>query len=138
MLYFSKVYNYLADFKLGFKKSWEAVFSPRIFKIYLLAILGIQLLGWYISIYVFRNLSGELLILHYNVDFGTDLIGPPSRVFSGPLFGLFVLFANTIFALLLNRRRQSLIVNHFLIAGAMVINAFVLLALFTIYLNNFR
>lgn len=138
MLYFSKVYSYLTDFRVNFKKSLNLVFSPRIFKIYLILTLVWQILAWYISIYVYRNLSGRLLILHYNVDFGTDLIGTPIRVFGGPLFALLIFIVNSILALSLNRRQAASFLNHLLISGAMVLNLFVLISLFTIYLNNFR
>ncbi|MFA5163113.1 MAG: hypothetical protein WC441_01135 [Patescibacteria group bacterium] len=138
MLYFSKVYNYLADFRVNFKKSFKLVFAPKIFKLYLILTLVWQILAWYISVYVYRNLSGRLLILHYNVDFGTDLIGAPIRVFGGPLFALLIFLVNAVFALSLNRRQAASFLNHLLIAGAMVLNLFVLIALFTIYLSNFR
>lgn len=137
MLYSAKVYNYLTDFRLNFKKSFSAVFSPRIFKVYLILILLFQILTWYIGIYIYRHLTGDLLILHYNVDFGTDLIGPPTRSFSGPLFGLLIFFINSGLALALNVKKKAAYLNHLLIAGAMVINLFLLISLLTIYLNNF-
>jgi len=138
MRYFSKVYNYLTDFRLNFKKTLTNVFSPRVFKLYLALILLWQLLNWYLGYYVYKNLGGNLLILHYNVDFGTDLIGPPTRAFSGPLFGLLILIINSGLALILNRQKKAVFANHLLIAGAMVLNLFLLIAMFTIYLNNFR
>lgn len=138
MLYFSKVYNYLTDFRLNFKKSLAAVFASRAFRVYLLLTLVWQLLNWYLGYYIYKHLGGNLLILHYNVDFGTDLIGPPSRAFSGPLFGLLVLIINSGLALIFNRQKKNIFVSHLLIAGAMVLNLFLLIAMFTIYLNNFR
>ncbi|MCX6798266.1 MAG: hypothetical protein NTX66_03600 [Candidatus Falkowbacteria bacterium] len=141
MFYFSKVYNYLTDFRGNFKKALGAVFSPRSFKVYLILTLIFQALTWYIAYYIYRNLTGDLLILHYNVDFGTDLIGPPSRAFSGPLFGLLIFFVNSGLALFLrakNTKQKLNFINHLLIAGAMVLNLFLLISLFTIYLNNFR
>lgn len=138
MLNFSKVYNYLTDFRVNFKKSVQTVFSSKAFKIYLIITLVLQGLSWYLSFYIYRSLTGNLLILHYNVDYGTDLIGPPHLIFGGVLFGLLVFIVNSFLALWFSGQKKSNFFDHLLIAGAMIINLFLLLSLFTIYLNNFR
>ena len=68
----------------------------------------LQIIAWAESIFIYRNLTGDLLILHYNVDFGIDLVGVPSRIFVYPLVGLGVFILNLIIAIIHNDPLQLL------------------------------
>lgn len=138
MFYFSKVYNNLTDFKFSFMRSWSALFSERLLRFYGLFLALSQLLNWYLAYYIYSQLSGRLLILHYNVDFGADLIGPAERIFWGPLSGLLVIIFNLGLALFIVRYPQQRLASRALILGALIWQSFLTISLFTIYLNNFR
>lgn len=138
MLYFSKFYHYWADFKLDFKKASSRVFGPLAYKIGAAIFLLFQAFSWIMSFYIIRHLSGDLLVIHYNVDFGTDLVGSPSRVLGGPLFGLLVILLNLFLLLRLFKHKDFNLLRGLLFWGGLVINAFVAAAVLMVYINNFR
>ena len=98
----------------------------------------LQIIAWAESIFIYRNLTGDLLILHYNVDFGIDLVGVPSRIFVYPLVGLGVFILNLIIAAANHNRKDFRIFVHFLLSAAVVFGLFLNLALLFVYLINFR
>lgn len=138
MFYFSKVYNNLTDFKFSFVRSWSALFSERLLRFYGLFLVLSQLLNWYLAYYIYSHLNGRLLILHYNVDFGADLIGPAERIFWGPVSGLFLIIINLGLALFVVHFFSQRLVSRALLFGALMWQGFLTISLFTIYLNNFR
>jgi hypothetical protein len=106
-------------------------------RFYFAAIIFWQILAWLQAGYIFRNLTGDLLVLHYNVDFGVDLVGDPSRIFLYPLFGLIAWFAALILTALCYRQSSFKAIAHLLLGGAAVFGFFLSLALLSVYLINF-
>lgn len=106
-------------------------------RFYLPAILFWQILAWWQAWFIYHNLTGDLLVLHYNVDFGVDLVGDPYRIFLYPLFGLVVWFLALVLAAVFSRQRDFRIIAHLLLGGATVFGLLLSLALFSIYLINF-
>lgn len=98
----------------------------------------LQAVAWWQAFFIYRNLAGGLLVLHYNVDFGIDLVGDPIRIFVYPLIGLGILVFNFIVAATFNHYQEAKVFNHLCLAGAALFNAFLLLAVLSIYLINFR
>jgi len=96
-----------------------------------------QILAWWQAWFIFHNLTGDLLVLHYTVDFGVDLASDPSRIFLYPLFGLVVWFAALVVAAIFYRHRDFKIITHLLLGVSVVFGAFLSLALLAIYLINF-
>ncbi len=107
-------------------------------RLYLLGFLLLQFLAWWQSLFIFQHLSSRILVLHYNVDLGIDLVGNPKRIFIYPLYALGILFLNLIIAALLHRQRNFHTFIHLLLAAALIFALFLSLALFFIYLINFR
>ncbi len=133
--------NFYARFYNLRKKSFEALsfvlsFFPS--RVYLIVILGLQLLAWFQAFFIKKSLSGDILILHYNVDFGVDLVGSPSRIFYYSSLGLLVLLINLIFSASLSRRKDAKTFIHLFLGTAVLFNAFLDLALLSIYFVNFR
>ena len=107
-------------------------------RFYFLAVGLWQLLTWWQAIFIYRNLTGNLLVLHYNVDFGIDLVADPSHIFIYPLFGLVVLLVNFIIAASLFRHRNFKVFTQLLLAAAALFGLFLSLVVLFIYLINFR
>ncbi|MFA5184327.1 MAG: hypothetical protein WC456_02255 [Patescibacteria group bacterium] len=105
---------------------------------YLAAIGGLQIIAWLESFFIYHNLADNLLVLHYNVDFGIDLVGAAGRIFFYPLIGLGILALNAAVAAALYRQKDFRIFVHFLFSAALVFAIFLDLALFFVYLINFR
>ncbi|MFA5155395.1 MAG: hypothetical protein WC453_03085 [Patescibacteria group bacterium] len=115
-------------------KLWR--FSPS--RWYLAGILVLQALAWLESLFIYRNLGDKLLVLHYNVDFGIDLVGAPGQIFWYPWLGLAVLAVNMMVAAGLHQQRDGRPFIHFLLSTAVIFHLFLDLALFFVYLINFR
>jgi hypothetical protein len=107
-------------------------------RLYLLGLVLLQAIAWLQAYFIFSNLSGDFLVLHYNVDFGIDLVGPPTRIFLYPLLGLGLAALNIILAASFSRHKDFTILVHSLLATALAFGLFLDLALWFIYLVNFR
>lgn len=110
-------------------------FAPS--RLYLAALAFWQLLVWLQAAFIYRNFSGEILVLHYNVDFGVDLVVSPGSIFYYPLLGLAILLINLILLAYLNRHKDLKIFTHLLLGGALVFGVLLSLALWSVYLINF-
>lgn len=77
----------------------------------------------------------EPIILHYNIFFGIDLIGPWFKIYLIPLFGLICFFIN--FALSAIIYKRSKILSYLLIHASSLIQIFILLAVIFLIFQNF-
>ncbi|MCF7819915.1 MAG: hypothetical protein K9M44_00385 [Candidatus Pacebacteria bacterium] len=117
---------------------FKQVFRPVYLRIYFLLTLFLNV-GLFLSAYfIFKNTSGALLILHYNIDFGIDLVGDPKEIFLLPLVGLVVFLLNLILVLSSYRRKAYALLAHFLPLTALLVNIFLLMAMLSLYFINFR
>ena len=114
------------------------VFSFFYFRIYLILVLGLNLLIWLLSYYVNMQVSQDLVILHYNVDFGVDLIGNVKEIFIIPALGFIIILVNVFLLFNFSKHRHFKFLNHLLFTASILVNLFLLLALASIYLINFR
>jgi len=103
---------------------------------YLVIVLSLNILNWLFVYLLNRNLSQNLVILHYNVNLGVNLIGNASKIYIIPLLGLIFILIN--FFLLVNIYRQNKFIIHILMSTAILSNILLLTATATIYLINFR
>ena len=97
-----------------------------------------QISAWWQAIFIYKHLSGQLLILHYNIDFGIDLVGEPWHIFLYPLYGLGIFLLNWTVSAFLHRRQYFRLFANLLLTAALLFGLFVSLALMFIYLINFR
>ena len=125
--FYARFYAFRQEVALAFATLWRFNSSRFYFG---LAVI-IQASAWLQAAYIYRHLSGDLLVIHYNIDFGIDLVGAPWRIFLYPAYGLAVFALNWIIASALYRRQHfRLFANVFsLLTG---------LALMFVYLINFR
>lgn len=114
-----------------------AVWRWRPSRVYLLIIGLLQIIAWLEAIFIYRHLTGEVLVLHYNVDFGIDLVGAPAHIFIYPVFGLVVLAGNFFLGASFHRHKDFRIFLHLLLSAATLFSLFLNLALMFIYLINF-
>jgi len=115
-----------------------AVWNLSFGRYYLITLVLVQIIAWLESLFIYRNLSGDLLILHYNVDFGVDLVGMSARIFTYPLIGLGIIVLNLALAAASHRQKDFRIFVHFVLTAALVFGLVLNLALLFVYLINFR
>ncbi len=129
----------LNNYYISREKINEAIFNLLSFvyiRIYLSIILIINAIDWLSVYFINKNLSQNLVILHYNVNLGVNLIGDAAKIYIIPLLGL--IFALINFILLINIYQQGKFIIHLLMSSAILANVFLLIATATIYLINFR
>ncbi len=131
---YARFYSFRQEVAAAFSTLWRFT-SSRIY--FGLACL-FQLAGWLQAAYIYRNLSGDLLVLHYNIDFGIDLVGAPWRIFLYPAYGLGIFLFNWLLAAALHRRFHFRIFANLLLSSALIFSLLICLALMFIYLINFR
>ncbi|MDP2708678.1 MAG: hypothetical protein Q8O93_01325 [bacterium] len=105
-------------------------------RIYLILLLILNSANWLLAYYINRNVSQELVILHYNVNLGVNLIGPVRDVYTIPALGLAFIIIN--FLLLLNVYLKDKFAIHLLLGFSLLINLFLFAGTMSVYLINFR
>lgn len=118
--------------------AWMAVWRFRPVRWYWLAILAEQAALWWAAVIIYRTLTGDILVLHYNVNFGIDLIGAPERIFVYPALALSVALAHNFIIAGLNKHRDFKIFAHLLLAAAFNFGLIIAASLFFIYFINFK
>lgn len=103
---------------------------------YLVFNLGLNGLSWIGAYFIATSFESPLIVLHYNIRFGIDWIGEVARIYTFPIIGLSVLVINLILANLLPKRDNFWI--HLLMFSNILVNLFLLLVLYSLYLVNFR
>lgn len=105
------------------------------FRVYLFFIVLANFLTWLLAYRIIKNLSPENdIVLHYNVDFGINMMGAPKQILIIPLLGDLIFVFNIVIIGFLDRysaeRRfsrhlvmlSSLIVNILLLATVLILN----------------
>jgi len=137
MNFLIKIYEKLSIFLKRLKSLSSDLYREAFIKIYFLSVLVINLFLWIGAYLMHRNISQEISILHYNVDFGIDLIGSKNYFFIIPLLSLFFILLNKIILLILLKREHFKFLAQFLLGFLLLINIFLVLSLFSLYLINF-
>jgi len=101
-------------------------------------LLAGNLVLWLSTYYINTNVSQTLVVLHYNVDFGIDLIGEVKRIFIIPAFSLVIIFVNIFLLFNFLKRKDFKFISHLLLASGLIVNLFLFIALISIYLVNFK
>jgi hypothetical protein len=132
--FYARLYTFLGREGAAFKRIFKFSYT----KIYLGVIIFLQISVWLQTLAVWRRLTGDSAILHYNIDFGVDLIGSPQDIFYYPVFGLAVAIINVSLAAFIARRHDPRLVIHFLLLAAVAFAVFLNLAMLAINFINFR
>jgi hypothetical protein len=131
-----KILNYLY---LSWDKLAQVVLylvSFMFVRIYLLFLFALNILNWLLAFYVNNNVSQNLVVLHYNVNLGVNLIGEAKEIYIIPFLGLAFIVIN--FILLLNIFRKNKFLIHLILGFSLLINLFLIAGTLAIYLVNFR
>jgi len=105
-------------------------------RMYLLFLFALNIVNWLLALYVNNNVSQNLVVLHYNVNLGVNLIGNAKDIYIIPILGLVFIVIN--FILLLNIFRKNKFLIHLLLGFSLLINLFLIASTLAIYLVNFR
>ena len=135
---YSSTYARLHDALQEIRKSFVLVTKFTASKYYFVAVLVLQILAWVQAFNIAVNFPEDLLTLHYNIDFGADLVGDPSRVYYFPIAGILVVLLNIFLSASFSRKQGAKIMFHLYFSASILVNTFINLALFAIYLINFQ
>lgn len=134
---YSKFYSRWYSFREAVAGSFRALFSWRHSWVFLIINLFLQVVAWGESWSIFKRFNGDQLVLHYNVDFGIDLLGDSNQVFTYPLLSLVLFLVNLLWLLSLAKRSDFKFFSYFVWGGLTMVTLFLLSAIFSIYLINF-
>ena len=132
--FYAGVYEFFSHLDLAFKSLWR--YLPN--RYYLIISLVLQILVWIQAFSIKNNLSGELLVLRYKIDFGANLVGNPNLIFIYPLFSLLIILFNILLVLILSRHKNFRLFSQLLLGGALSFSVLTILYLLSVYLVNFR
>jgi hypothetical protein len=107
-------------------------------KIYLGVLIILNAILWYFVGYINDHVSQGLIFLHYNVDFGVNLIGEASQLYVVPLIGMIIISFNSLISFLLIKKENFNLFSHLLFVVAILCHFFLLASMTAIYLINFR
>ncbi|MDA3839572.1 MAG: hypothetical protein PF572_00645 [Patescibacteria group bacterium] len=124
-----------------FTSEISSVFSFLYVKIYFVFFIAVNGINWLFSYYIFSNIlpeTRELIALHYNVEFGVNLIGNANNIFILPSLGLLIIVINFSLLLSIYKLKNSKFLGNFLLLPALISNVYLLIGLVSIYLANFK
>jgi hypothetical protein len=110
-------------------------FEPLAVRILLVLNLIINIFLWIMAYQLNKIANQELVILHYNVDFGVKLIGSIKMLYVFPAISLVILFSNL--TLLLSIKRPDRFLAYLLLGVSITSSNFLFIGLGMIYLINF-
>ncbi len=132
-----KIYSRFVLFIRSVSSASKIYWSFNINRLYLLFILILQAFIWYWSFNLYSNINDDFFIFHYTVDFGIDLVARPGLIFIIPILALFFSLLNVILSLIVTNKKLAKIYWHLFGISTFVINFFLCLSLFSIFLINF-
>lgn len=114
------------------------LFSYTETKLYFVGTIIVNALAWLATYQIYHSspLSQEIA-LHYNVDFGINLIGAAKNIFVIPAVGLIILVLNILLLFGLRKNFSDKRFNRQLIlAFTLIANLFLLIATIILYIVN--
>lgn len=135
---YSKLSNKWYLFRDRTAAAFRSVFSWRHSWVFFLLNLFLVISLFLGSLEIFTNFQEEILVLHYNIDFGVDWIGAKSLVFNFALVGAVIFILDFLILLLISKRKDYKFFSFFIWGGLTVCEGFLAAAIFSIYLVNFR
>ncbi len=132
--FYASAHEFFGRVLSAIKSLWRYV--PNRYYLIFSALLNVS--AWAQSFFIKNNLSGELLVLRYKIDFGANLVGKPDLILIYPLFALIVLVFNFVLVLILSRDKNFRLFSQLLLGGALAFSVLMSLYLMSVYLVNFR
>lgn len=115
-----------------------SAFSFLYIKIYFFCLLVLNIIAWFGAGFIDSKIDKKIIALHYNVDFGINLIGEAKNIYVIPLVGLIIIIVNSILYISLLKNKDRKIISHILFASGIFISFLLLSAITSIYLINFQ
>lgn len=106
-------------------------------RIYLLLIVISISVNWAGAYLIYRTNTAETLVLHYNIDFGANLIDRSANIYIIPALGLVIFLFNLSIAATILRYRADRFMGHLLLSSALLVNYILSAALAILYTVNF-
>jgi hypothetical protein len=131
----NKYWNYFFLGWQNFREGALEVFEPLLVRILFLANLVFNIFLWIATYRLNKIASQDLIVLHYNVDFGVKLIGSVHMLYIIPAISLLIIISN--FILMISIKRLDNFLTYLLICISSVCNVFLFIGLGMVYLINF-
>lgn len=138
MLNFSKIYNFFYTQKKQASNIFLKLFSHRQVLIYSIVILVLNVLIFWGAYFIYTHISGELLFLHYNIEFGIDLIGKVNNIFYYPVLGLVLFLFNLIILIVFLKNKNFKFISYLSLSFLTLCQVLLLAVMASLYLINFR
>lgn len=138
---FSKFIDLIYSWWDDFRSEIASIFSFFYVRVYFGLFMFINGVNWAFSYYIYSNILPEtrgLIALHYNVEFGVNLIGDAKNIFILPTLGLLIIVLNFSLLLIIYKLKNSKFLGNFLLLPAFISNIYLLIGLVSIYLANFK
>lgn len=97
--------------------------------------LMLNVASWIAIVFFLRPVDFPV-ILHYNVYFGVDVIGPWWQIYFLPIIGLLVLLVNSALGFLFYEQKER-IVGHLLMLATFIVQIVVVIAVASILMINY-
>ncbi len=136
-MFFSKIYGQLDNFWQKLAQAFQDALNFRSIYYYLVSLLLLQVLAWWQSVRIFSLATGDRLIMHYNINYGVDRIGIPSKIFYLPSLALLVILINLAILLFATKHPAQRLFHHLLLSASVIVAVFVNIGLMALYLVNF-
>ena len=104
-------------------------------KVYIIFLLGLNLIIWLLSWLISTSINQKLIIFHYNIIFGIDRLSAPTSIYWLALIGSIWTIINLIFSFFTYKNNRLL--AHLFLGTAVFGHLLLGLALYSIYLVNF-
>ena len=138
MLIVPKTLNFIHNWSEDAQSRLADFFSFLYVKIYLAFIIIINFFIWLIAYHFNKELDLAQAVLHYNVDFGVNLIGPAKELYIIPILGIIIFLFNVMIILIIGRDKEIKFLANLLLIAALLSNLILLIAAIAVYLINFR
>jgi len=138
---FSKFIDFTFSWWDSFRSEISSIFGFLYVRIYFGFFILINGINWFFAYYIFSNIlpgTRELIALHYNVEFGVNLIGSAKNIFILPSLGLLIIILNFFLFFSIYKLKNSKFLGNFLLLPALISNIYLLIGLVSIYFANFK
>ena len=134
---YSNFYSFWLSLFRSIKSSVKSIWRYRPNRWHFLIFFILFLFLVWQSYNIFTNLSGNLLVLRYRIDFGASLVGDYSRIIIYPLISLSMFVVNYVVAMFFSSSSKNRFIYNLIFTGNNVLVLFMILYLMSVYLVNF-
>ena len=114
----------------------EEYFKSRIVGVLFFACFLVNIIDWLALVIFLKPPAGTVVILHYNVYFGSDMIGEARRAYFLPLLGLIVLAINLPLSIYFYKLKERIATYVFLIT-ALSVQLSLLISIISVIIVNY-